>query len=70
MKIKTKYPIRCGRVLVPKDTTGKVLTELTDRMKESFPNMNLTNEKGYLLVQFDYPGIFEIFVHNSQVIST
>lgn len=67
-KIKLKYPLKIGNVLVPKNTEGYVLNDITKRMMESFPNISFNDESNQLLIQLDYQNIQEIIVDKTQVI--
>ena len=66
-KIKAKYPIKCGKILVPKDTAGHILNKPTQRILDSFPNIEF-NKGEFLLVRFDFENTEEIIVDKSQIV--
>ncbi len=62
-----KYPIRCGKIIIPKGTPGEALDYVTPRMLETFPNLTQGPNGSLLLVKFVYPGTEEILVARSEV---
>jgi hypothetical protein len=68
MKVRARHPISTGtganKVVIPKFTEG-TLVAVTERMKESFPNLKENSTSSYYLVKFD--NIPELLVDRSQV---
>lgn len=65
MKVKAKWPIKIGDVLVPAGTIGETMAP-TPRMLEKFPGLAQKPGGAFLLVKF--PGLDECLVMPKQVV--
>ncbi len=64
MYCRAKYPIKAGKILIPKGMEGKIIS-LTTRVRESFPNLKESETGEMYLVKFE--GVEEILVDKSQI---
>lgn len=63
-KVITKYPIKIGNVLIPKDTVGEVAN--IEDVKKYFPKISYNPESNFIAVKF--LELKPCIVHTSQVI--
>lgn len=52
-KIRTKYPLKIGAVLIPRHEEGSMVgLEYADEVREKFPKLKEWTDGAYYLVQF------------------
>lgn len=64
MKVKAKYPIKIGKVLVVKDSIGETIG--LEEVRLVFPN--ITENKASTQIAVRFPGLDRCLVHRKQLV--